>query len=70
MMLVTKLTLAIICVAVALPANDVLAQQRLVFKVAAENTQTPNSTRSMLVMSPAIKCASSRFAAPIPATHR
>jgi hypothetical protein len=42
MMRVTKLTLTIItlmCLAVALPANDLLAQQRLVFKVAAENTQ-------------------------------
>ena len=27
------------CLAVALPANDALAQQRLVFKVAAENTK-------------------------------
>jgi hypothetical protein len=42
MMRVTKLALTTItwmCVAVALPANDVLAQQRLVFKVAAENTK-------------------------------
>jgi hypothetical protein len=42
MIRVTKLALTTItwmCVAVALPANDVLAQQRLVFKVAAENTK-------------------------------
>ena len=42
MMRVTKLTLTtmtLMCLAVALPANDALAQQRLVFKVAAENTQ-------------------------------
>ena len=41
MMRVTKLTLAIalLCLAVALPTNDVFAQQRLVFKVAAENTK-------------------------------
>jgi hypothetical protein len=41
MIRVTKLTLATIALlwlAVALPANDVFAQQRLVFKVAAENT--------------------------------
>jgi hypothetical protein len=38
----TKLTLAtiaLLCLAIALPANDVFAQQRLVFKVAAENTK-------------------------------
>ena len=42
MMRVTNLiltTIALLCLAVALPANDVLAQERLVFKVAAENTQ-------------------------------
>jgi hypothetical protein len=42
MMRVTKLTLTIIVLlglAVALPANNVLAQQRLVFGVAAENTK-------------------------------
>ena len=42
MILVTNLTLTtftLLCFAVALPANDVLAQERLVFKVAAENTQ-------------------------------
>src|SRR5580704_8879996 len=42
MMRVTKLTLTtmtLMWLAVALPANEVLAQQRLVFKVAAENTQ-------------------------------
>ena len=31
--------LPVLCLAVALPANQALAQQRLVFKVAAENTQ-------------------------------
>ena len=31
--------LPVLCLAVALPANQTLAQQRLVFKVAAENTQ-------------------------------
>jgi hypothetical protein len=38
----TKLTLttiALSCLVVALPANNVLAQQRLVFKVSAENTK-------------------------------
>src|SRR6266571_4000173 len=42
MMRITKLTLttiALMCLAVAMPTNDVLAQQRLVFKVAAENTK-------------------------------
>jgi len=42
MMRVIKLTLAtiaLLCLAVALPTNDVFAQQRLVFKVAAENTK-------------------------------
>jgi hypothetical protein len=42
MIRVTKLTLtaiALLCLAVALPANDALAQQRLAFKVAAENTK-------------------------------
>jgi hypothetical protein len=42
MMPVIKLTLVIIawsCLAVALPANDGLAQERLTFKVAAENTK-------------------------------
>jgi hypothetical protein len=41
-MRVTKPTLLIIawlCLAVALPMNDALAQERLVFKVAAENTK-------------------------------
>ena len=41
-MRVTELTLAtiaLLCLAVALPATDVFAQQRLVFKVAAENTK-------------------------------
>jgi hypothetical protein len=39
--LLSKLTatLPVLCLAVALPANQALAQQRLVFKVAAENTQ-------------------------------
>src|ERR1700730_16015533 len=39
---ITKLTLttiALMCLAVALPTKDVLAQQRLVFKVNAENTK-------------------------------
>ena len=42
MMSVTKLTLttiALSCLAVALPANNVLAQERLAFKVGAENTK-------------------------------
>ena len=42
MMRSTTLTLAALtsmCLAVALPANDVFAQQRLVFMVAAENTK-------------------------------
>ena len=42
MMSITKLTLtsiALSCLAVALPANNVLAQNRLAFKVAAENTK-------------------------------
>src|SRR2546423_8809193 len=41
-MRITKLTLTpitLMCLAVVLPANDLLAQQRLVFKVAAENTK-------------------------------
>ena len=41
-MRVTKVTLPIVtwmCLAVALPANNALAQQRLVFKVDAENTK-------------------------------
>src|SRR6266851_4371351 len=42
MVRITKLTLTIIalmCLAVALPTKDVFAQERLVFKVAAENTK-------------------------------
>ena len=42
MTLITKLILAAFissCLAATLPANDALAQERLVFKVAAENTQ-------------------------------
>ena len=42
MMSVTKLTLttiALSCLAVALPANNALAQERLAFKVGAENTK-------------------------------
>src|SRR5947207_14637011 len=42
MMRITTLTLTsftLMCLAVALPAKDLLAQQRLVFKVAAENTK-------------------------------
>jgi hypothetical protein len=35
----TLTTMTLMCLAVALPANDALAQQRLVFKVAAENTK-------------------------------
>ena len=41
-MRITKLTITTItlmCLAVALPANDLFAQQRLVFMVAAENTE-------------------------------
>jgi hypothetical protein len=42
MVRITKLTLTIIalmCLAVALPTKDVFAQERLVFKVSAENTK-------------------------------
>jgi len=42
MISVIKLTLTIIawsCLAVALPANNGLAQERLAFKVGAENTK-------------------------------
>src|SRR5712691_12254624 len=35
----TLSTITLMCLAVALPAHDVLAQQRLVFKVSAENTK-------------------------------